>query len=185
YQRFSALYSAESNPNSVCNKYFAHATNRAVFTSFIVVFSILSTELEIHRLFKSEMYNNIEHKLKTTYTRKSKFTQRERFVLFGHCKHSRLTSRLRYFEHALVLPENKFEELKMSLGILGLPRSGFDTMLKEIKMLPSTASSSAGSFRHSVGRSSSRASRVSSSLKKSGMLVKLFENIYIPEKYGE
>ncbi|XP_028167774.1 protein phosphatase 1 regulatory subunit 36-like isoform X1 [Ostrinia furnacalis] len=165
-------------------------------------------ELETNRMFKSQIFNMTEHKLKTNYI--AKMSSYERFVLLGHCVNEKqklnmlsplmnetlchrpidfrmlglgtikiptLTFRLRYIDERLSMDERLFEKNGISLGILGMPRSRFDTMLREIKMT-TTSSTSSASMR---GKSVSRTSRVS--MKKSTMIeLKLYGDIDLPSK---
>ncbi|KAJ0179335.1 hypothetical protein K1T71_005047 [Dendrolimus kikuchii] len=49
----------------------------------------------------------------------------------GVAQYAWLPARLRYFETVLTSPEKEFADLDISLGIIGLPRWRFDTVLKE------------------------------------------------------
>ncbi|XP_037297309.1 uncharacterized protein LOC115449798 [Manduca sexta] len=166
-------------------------------------------ELEIHRIFKSQIFNVVEHRLNTKF--EANMSPEERFVLLGHCvhqesklkatspllnetkcarnvdyrifglgiiKYSQLPQRLRYLERILISPEIMFPDLGFSLGIIGMPRCQFDTMLREIKIPHSTASSSTASFRHSVARMGSRTSRSSASGAQKSIAGALQQNIF-------
>ncbi|CAF4936853.1 unnamed protein product [Pieris macdunnoughi] len=171
-------------------------------------------EVEINRLFKSEIFNSAEHKLNINYYKH--INERERCVLLGHCvnqgqklttrsplqnevfcpryidfrqfgigtiKYPGLSNRLRLLEIYLTQPEQNFEELRLSIGILGLPRSKFDIMLREIKStLASAASSSSGVARNSMARRASRQSRTSRKSIGSVRPEKLYPDIYLPEQ---
>ncbi|KAL0839564.1 hypothetical protein ABMA28_016257 [Loxostege sticticalis] len=167
-------------------------------------------ELEIHRMFKSQLFNMIEHKMKTDYI--ARMAPYERFVLLGHCVQEKQKlnmlspllneilchrpmdfrmfalgtvklpfspPRLRFMEEALSMNERLFQKSGVTLGILGMPRSRFDTMLREIK-LGSRSPTSSSSFRT---KSMSRTSRVS--MRKSTLAVgqKLYNDIDIPNKH--
>ncbi|KAH9640990.1 hypothetical protein HF086_015086 [Spodoptera exigua] len=122
-------------------------------------------EFEVHRIFKSNLYNSAEHRL-TSDNKRPEMTPNERQVLLGHClhvkhkvdtlsplmnevhcskrnidyrmyglgivKYPRLSSRLAYMEYALSLPEKLLQQQNVALGILGMPRSRFDILLREI-----------------------------------------------------
>ncbi|XP_053600407.1 uncharacterized protein LOC128669530 isoform X2 [Plodia interpunctella] len=170
-------------------------------------------ELEMHRLFKTEKYNMVEHKLKSNYA--AKMSPQERYVLFGSCVHNdrkvnicsplrnesckdlpdwrllgigvfkypNLGRRLKYMQDALTLPEMLLEKKRIIVGILGLARSRFDTMLKEITFPVGTSSTSmvggarTSVFRKSISRATSRVSRVSTSRKSIGV-----SHLTIPDK---
>ncbi|XP_032512106.1 uncharacterized protein LOC116766373 [Danaus plexippus] len=167
-------------------------------------------ELEVNRIFKSDIYNSAEHKLNTNY--QVKMNDREQSVLFGHClhlgkkvnsnsplinevychrgidyrlfglgaiKYPGLKRRLSFLEGILSEPEEKFTEYGFTLGILGLARSRFDIMLKEIKAPAGAGSVSSASIRHSLSRTSRVMSRKSTA---SAIPQKLYPNIYIPRK---
>ncbi|XP_047522940.1 uncharacterized protein LOC125061507 [Pieris napi] len=171
-------------------------------------------EVEIHRLFKSEIFNSTEHKLNINYYKH--INERERCVLLGHCvnqgqklttrsplqnevfcpryidfrqfgigtmKYPGLSNRLRLLEIYLTQPEQNFAELRLSIGILGLPRSKFDIMLREIKStLASAASSSSGVSRNSIAHRASRQSRTSRKSIGSVRPEKLYPDIHLPEQ---
>ncbi|KPJ01992.1 Uncharacterized protein C14orf50 [Papilio xuthus] len=60
----------------------------------------------------------------------------------GDFEYPHLTSRLLYFKNILVTPEPQLDKVGLSIGIIGLPRDRFDTMLREVKK-QSTSTSSA------------------------------------------
>ncbi|XP_048000891.1 protein phosphatase 1 regulatory subunit 36-like [Leguminivora glycinivorella] len=119
-------------------------------------------EVEINRLFKSDRFNFAEHKynfragknvheqllmsggcvrrdrlLKTESPLINEiFCQRPiayRMSGIGVVKYPNLTPRLRYFKRVLILPEEEFQVVGITVGILGLSRKLFDPMLKETK----------------------------------------------------
>ncbi|CAG9563166.1 unnamed protein product [Danaus chrysippus] len=170
----------------------------------------IALELEVNRIFKSDIYNSAEHKLNTNY--QVKMNDREQSVLFGHClhlgkkvnsnsplinevychrgidyrlfglgaiKYPGLKTRLSFLEGILSEPEEKFTEYGFTLGILGLARSRFDIMLKEIKAFAGAGSVSSANIRHSLSRTSRVMSRKSTA---SAIPQKLYPNIYIPRK---
>ncbi|XP_073967324.1 protein phosphatase 1 regulatory subunit 36-like [Choristoneura fumiferana] len=120
-------------------------------------------ELEVNRLFKSEIFNAVEHTLHTNYI--AKMSKEERAVLLGSCvrhdkklntrsplmnevfcdrdidyrmmglgviKVQRTTPRIQYMYNAVAGPEEKLNELGIPLGIIGKPRTAFDTMLRPV-----------------------------------------------------
>ncbi|KAI5635506.1 protein phosphatase 1 inhibitor domain-containing protein [Phthorimaea operculella] len=153
-------------------------------------------ELEINRLTKTDIYNSVEHRLKTGYY--SSLTQLERDVLFGHCapKNPKLISRsplmsevlckqkrkvdyrlmgignidyeylperFRYLLVAIAGPEEDLENWNVTVGILGKPRSHFDTALNHLDlnliMADDRISSSSGSSRTSQTTKKTRTSK--------------------------
>ncbi|CAH0721726.1 unnamed protein product, partial [Brenthis ino] len=131
-------------------------------------------ELEVNRIFKSEIFNAVEHNLHTGYI--GKMAKEERAVLLGHCvrrdkklntrsplmnevfcyreidypllglgviKCTQPTPRLLYMMHAVAGPEEKLSELGIVLGIIGMPRSAFDTMLRPLPTASETGKSKA------------------------------------------
>ncbi|KAJ2942871.1 hypothetical protein O0L34_g15061 [Tuta absoluta] len=126
-------------------------------------FNIL--EVEINRLTKTDIFNSVEHRLKTGYH--SKLSPLERDVLIGPCapknpklisrsplltdvfckqkrqvdyrlmglnciKYKYLPARLNYFLLAIAGPEEDLEASDVTVGILGKPRSLFDTAFRLI-----------------------------------------------------
>ncbi|KPJ16919.1 Uncharacterized protein C14orf50 [Papilio machaon] len=124
-------------------------------------------ELEINRIFKSEIFNAVEHTLHTDYV--AKMMKEEREALLGIClrrdkklntrsplmnevfchrdidfrllslgvvKYNQYSARTLYMKRAVAGPEESLAEFGIVLGILGMPRSIFDTMLRP---LPSAA----------------------------------------------
>ncbi|XP_021204750.1 uncharacterized protein LOC101741872 [Bombyx mori] len=174
-------------------------------------------EKEVHRIFKTPIFNFADHRLNSMNT--EKLSNEEQKILLGHCvhygkkiktqsplaneafcsrhidfrmfglgiiKYNGLPSRLRYFEQMLIAPEILLSKFEISLGIVGLPRSNFDTMLREIKVPLSGASTSSSRVRQSVGRlTSSRMSRSSAGGKQksttSATMQPLYKDIVIPE----
>ncbi|CAK1551795.1 unnamed protein product [Leptosia nina] len=170
-------------------------------------------DVEVNRLFKSEIFNSTAHKFKIN--RYKHMNSRERRVLLGHCldqgqklntrsplsneifchrdvdfrqfglgtvKYPGLSRRLLTFEILLTQPEKRLAELGLSLGILGLPRSRFDIMLREIKTSLTGASSSSAFSRHSIAHRASRQSRMSGKSVASAVPEKLYPDLYLPEK---
>ncbi|XP_028032830.1 protein phosphatase 1 regulatory subunit 36-like [Bombyx mandarina] len=165
-------------------------------------------ELEVNRVFKSDIFNTVEHTLKTGYV--GKMTKEERSVLFGNCirydkklntkspltnevfcsrdvdyrvmglgviKCPHLTSRLQYLLLTIAGPEENFTESGIVLGIIGLPRSAFDTMLRP---LPTATE---GKSKASMSSTSNRSSKSAASMRKSSHVVqKLYPDITLPRK---
>ncbi|XP_047989799.1 protein phosphatase 1 regulatory subunit 36-like isoform X1 [Leguminivora glycinivorella] len=167
-------------------------------------------ELEVNRLFKSEIFNAVEHTLKTNYV--EKMTKEERNVLLGQClrtekklttkspmmnevfcyrdidyrmmgigviKMNQMPLRLKYIYNIVAGPEEKYSTLGVSLGIVGMPRTSFDTMLKPLPTAEDAKS------KKSLGSMSSGSAKSNSSLKKSGMGCgqrKLYADIHLPLK---
>ncbi|KAI5635508.1 protein phosphatase 1 inhibitor domain-containing protein [Phthorimaea operculella] len=73
-------------------------------------------ELEINRLTKADIYNSVEHRLKTGYY--SSLTQRERSVLFGHCgeKNQKLVARSPLMTELLCKRKRPVDYRLMGLG---------------------------------------------------------------------
>ncbi|XP_063379733.1 protein phosphatase 1 regulatory subunit 36-like isoform X1 [Cydia fagiglandana] len=170
-------------------------------------------ELEVNRLFKSEIFNAVEHTLKTKYV--EKMSREERNVLLGECvrtdkklttkspmmnevfchrdidyrmmgigviKMKQMPSRLKYIHNLVAGPEERYAELGVSLGIVGLPRSNFDTMLKP---LPTAEDHNKYIFCFRGSLVSSISAKSSSSVKKSGTACaqpKLYADIHLPLK---
>ncbi|XP_049865493.1 protein phosphatase 1 regulatory subunit 36-like [Pectinophora gossypiella] len=181
-------------------------------------------ELEVNRVFKSEIFNSVEHTLRTNYI--SKMSKEERGVLLGHCvrhdkklntrsplinevfchrpidyrmmglgviKYDELTPRLRYMLMAIGGPEEDLVEMGVTVGILGISRSCFDTMLhvlptvldshKKSKSSFSSASSSAPGFSKSATASvKSTGSMKGSPSSKTVDKLYVYNNIILPEK---
>ncbi|CAF4936864.1 unnamed protein product [Pieris macdunnoughi] len=168
-------------------------------------------ELEVNRVFKSEIFNAVEHNLHTGYI--NKMSREERAVLLGRCvrhdkklntcsplmnevfchreidyrlmglgviKCPQLTPRLHYMKEAVSGPEERLRELGIVLGIIGMHRSSFDTMLKPLP------TASEGKSKASVSsRSQSHASKssVSSTMRKSQTTAqKIYPDIVLPRK---
>ncbi|XP_026747134.1 uncharacterized protein LOC113508356 isoform X1 [Trichoplusia ni] len=163
-------------------------------------------ELETHRIFKSEIFNEIEHTLKTGYI--SKMIAEEQAVLLGPCvrrqdkklntrsplmnevfchrpidyrllglgvvKYPETTNRLQYLHVAVSGPEEILMESHFTLGIIGMPRSGFDTMLRPVTVSVETKSKASMSS-HS-GHSSK------TSVRKSTVPQQLYPPLVIPPK---
>ncbi|XP_022829588.1 protein phosphatase 1 regulatory subunit 36-like [Spodoptera litura] len=120
-------------------------------------------ELECHRLLKSEIFNTVEHTLKTGYL--LKMIPEEKKVLLGPCvhhdkklntrsplmnemfcqrpidfrlmglgvvKYKKLSTRLEFLYLVVSGSEEKLLESNISVGLIGMPRALFDTMLRPI-----------------------------------------------------
>ncbi|CAH2269260.1 jg19217 [Pararge aegeria aegeria] len=120
-------------------------------------------ELEVNRVFKSEIFNSTEHTLHTNYI--AKMAKEEKAVLLGHClRHNKKLNtrsplinevfchrdidyrmmglgvikcpqpspRLLYLMHTLAGPEDTFGKFGVVLGIIGMPRASYDTMLRPL-----------------------------------------------------
>ncbi|XP_026747135.1 uncharacterized protein LOC113508356 isoform X2 [Trichoplusia ni] len=169
-------------------------------------YCIMLIELETHRIFKSEIFNEIEHTLKTGYI--SKMIAEEQAVLLGPCvrrqdkklntrsplmnevfchrpidyrllglgvvKYPETTNRLQYLHVAVSGPEEILMESHFTLGIIGMPRSGFDTMLRPVTVSVETKSKASMSS-HS-GHSSK------TSVRKSTVPQQLYPPLVIPPK---
>ncbi|KAJ8725015.1 hypothetical protein PYW07_015973 [Mythimna separata] len=158
-------------------------------------------ELEIQRIFKSEIFNNVEHTLKTGYI--AQMLPMEQTVLLGPCvrhdkklntrsplmnevfcdrpmdyrlmglgivKYPEITTRLNFFRLVVACPEEQLMAANITLGIIGMLRNKFDTMLRPIPQATSD-----GKARSSVTNTTSR-----SSVKKSK--VPLYPPFVIPAK---
>ncbi|XP_059060151.1 uncharacterized protein LOC131853309 [Achroia grisella] len=166
-------------------------------------------ELEMNRIFKSQIFNAVEHTLRTNYI--AKMAKEERAVLLGHCvRHDKklntrsplmnevfchreidyrllgigvirspqMTPRLHYMLQAVAGPEDKLKELDIVVGILGMPRSLFDTMLRPLPVI-----SEGGKSRASMSSASGYSSKSSSSMRKSLLVAqKLYPDIVLPRK---
>nr|XP_032512115.1 protein phosphatase 1 regulatory subunit 36-like [Danaus plexippus plexippus] len=171
-------------------------------------------ELEVNRMFKSEIFNAVEHTLKTGYI--SKMVKEERQVLLGKCvrqdkklntrsplmnevfchreidyrmmglgviKCQQLNPRILYMLQAVAGPEENLSELGIVLGIIGMPRNVFDTMLRPIPTGGDTSKSRASVSTQSYG---SNKSAVSASSRKSQLFMPtLYPNIVLPAKESE
>ncbi|XP_053600345.1 protein phosphatase 1 regulatory subunit 36-like isoform X3 [Plodia interpunctella] len=166
-------------------------------------------ELEMNRMFKSEIFNSVEHTLKTDYI--SKMAKEERAVLLGHCvrhdkklntrsplmnevfchrqidyrimglgviKFPQMTPRLDYMYQAIVGDEENLCNMGVVLGIIGMPRGGFDTMLRPIPVASETAKSKASV---STNIMSSQGSKSSTSMRKGANAKQLYPHIYLPK----
>ncbi|PZC82028.1 hypothetical protein B5X24_HaOG211584 [Helicoverpa armigera] len=122
-------------------------------------------ELECHRILKSEIFNTVEHTLKTGYL--SQMMPEEHKVLLGTCVHHdkklntrsplmnevfchrpidfrlmglgvvkyedlKEASRLHYLYLIVAGPEEQLKRANMSVGLIGMPRCLFDTMLQPV-----------------------------------------------------
>ncbi|XP_026326773.1 uncharacterized protein LOC113235326 [Hyposmocoma kahamanoa] len=125
------------------------------------------------------------HKLKSHSPLLSEFhCDREidyRLLGLGVVKYPELNLRLQYLETMLMTEESKLKEMKLSLGIMGLPRTGFDALLRGVH-LPGNASKrpSVASFRLSGPRISARSSRTSTDQKQLNTIFNLQ-----PKTYGD
>ncbi|CAK1578357.1 unnamed protein product [Parnassius mnemosyne] len=166
-------------------------------------------ELEINRIFKSDIFNAVEHNLRTGYL--SKMTKEERDALLGYCirrdkklttrsplsnevfchrdidfrtlglgvvKYLQLPPRQAYMMQTIAGPEESLVELGIVLGIIGLSRSKFDTMLRPLPTVTDTAKSKVSMSSVSIHSSKS----LSSSKKSQIVLQKLYEDIVLPKK---
>ncbi|XP_026326703.1 protein phosphatase 1 regulatory subunit 36-like [Hyposmocoma kahamanoa] len=143
-------------------------------------------ELEVNRLFKSDIFNSVEHMKPSN----SKMTKEERDVLLGCClrhdqklntrsplmnevfcarpidyrmmglgviKYEMLHRRLLYMWLAIAGPEEELVKIGVPCGILGYPRPYFDTMLCVLPTVASDKSKSkAGGSKQSVQSDKSR-----------------------------
>ncbi|XP_053600347.1 uncharacterized protein LOC128669493 isoform X5 [Plodia interpunctella] len=172
-------------------------------------YSTMLIELEMNRMFKSEIFNSVEHTLKTDYI--SKMAKEERAVLLGHCvrhdkklntrsplmnevfchrqidyrimglgviKFPQMTPRLDYMYQAIVGDEENLCNMGVVLGIIGMPRGGFDTMLRPIPVASETAKSKASV---STNIMSSQGSKSSTSMRKGANAKQLYPHIYLPK----
>ncbi|XP_075972886.1 protein phosphatase 1 regulatory subunit 36-like isoform X2 [Anticarsia gemmatalis] len=174
-------------------------------------------EIEMHRLFKSHIFNFAQHSAEQKTKKNLNVVPREVGVLRGkcmmnkqklntlsplmdevHCKKNidykmfgigvieypreSLSSRLRLLEGALTLPETSFEKNGINMGILGAPRSCFDTMLNEIPMLSPAQSSFGLQKSRSSKIGQSRRSLAQMSRKSSVLSQALYKNIRLPPK---
>ncbi|XP_045763420.1 protein phosphatase 1 regulatory subunit 36-like [Maniola jurtina] len=167
-------------------------------------------ELEVSRVFKSEIFDSTEHRLHTNYI--AKMAREEKSVLLGHCvRHDKKLNtcsplmnevfchryidyrmmglgvikciqpspRLLYMLHAIAGSEENFSNLGIVLGIIGLQRSTFDTMLR-----PLPTATAEGKSKASVSsQSHSSKSTTSSSMRKSQLVSKKqYPDIVLPRK---
>nr|XP_034825779.1 uncharacterized protein LOC117983358 isoform X3 [Maniola hyperantus] len=174
-------------------------------------YSTMLIELEVSRVFKSEIFNSTEHRLQTNYI--AKMAREEKSVLLGHCvrhdkklntcsplmnevfchryidyrmmglgviKCTQPSPRLLYMLHAIAGSEENFSNLGIVLGIIGLQRSTFDTMLRPLP----TATGGEGKSKASISsRSYSSKSTTSSSIRKSQLVSKKqYPDIVLPRK---
>ncbi|CAH1635190.1 unnamed protein product [Spodoptera littoralis] len=120
-------------------------------------------ECETHRILKSEIFNPVEHSLKTAFNFVPYMEPGERSVLFGRCvrldrmtktrsplmndvfchrsnnyrllglgviNYPQLSPRLKYLYTYVAGTEEALVNSGLTLGIIGLPRAQFDTMLR-------------------------------------------------------
>ncbi|XP_022829273.1 uncharacterized protein LOC111358386 [Spodoptera litura] len=120
-------------------------------------------ECETHRILKSEIFNPVEHSLKTAFNFVPYMEPEERSVLFGRCvrldrmiktrsplmndvfchrsnnyrllglgviNYPQLSPRLKYLYTYVAGTEEALVNSGLTLGIIGLPRAQFDTMLR-------------------------------------------------------
>ncbi|XP_075972436.1 protein phosphatase 1 regulatory subunit 36-like [Anticarsia gemmatalis] len=169
-------------------------------------------ELETNRIFKSEIFNAVEHTLKTGYI--AQMSTEERSVLLGHCvrhdkklntrsplmnevfchreidyrlmglgvvKCPQMTTRLQYLWLAVAGKEEYLLKSMVVLGIIGMPRSSFDTMLRPLPQATTEGKSKASVGSRSGYTSQSVAS--SPSMKKSTLTTqRLYPDIVLPRK---
>ncbi|XP_061724200.1 protein phosphatase 1 regulatory subunit 36-like [Cydia pomonella] len=160
-------------------------------------------EVEISRLFKSDRFNFAAHKynfraaknIKEQLLMSGRCVRRDRLLKtesplineifcqrpiayrmsgLGVVKYPNLTPRLRYFKRVLILPEEEFQALGITVGILGLSRKLFDPMLKETKQKKQPRLGS-------LSRKMSKASVSTTSVNPTT----LFPDIYLPKKSFE
>lgn len=81
---------------------------------------ILLKELEINRVFKSEIFNAVEHNLHTNYI--AKMVHEERIVLLGHCLRydKKLNTRSPLMNE--VFCHREIDYRMMGLGVIKLPQ---------------------------------------------------------------
>ncbi|XP_052738073.1 protein phosphatase 1 regulatory subunit 36-like [Bicyclus anynana] len=166
-------------------------------------------ELEVSRVFKSEIFNSTEHTLHTGYI--AKMAKEEKSVLLGHCvrhdkklntrsplmnevfchrdidyrlmglgviKCDQPTPRLLYMMESLAGPEENFSKLGIVLGILGMPRSIYDTMLR-----PLPTATTEGKSKASISSRSYSSKSTTSSTRRSTLTVKrLYPDIVLPRR---
>ncbi|CAB3224903.1 unnamed protein product [Arctia plantaginis] len=167
-------------------------------------------ELETNRIFKSEIFNAVEHTLKTGYI--GKMSPEERAVLLGSCvrhdkklntrsplmnevfchreidfhmmglgvvKCPQMTARHQYMWQAVAGAEDVLSDLNVVLGIIGLSRSHFDTMLRPLPT--GSDAKSKGSMASRSGYSTSIGS--GSSMRKSTTVAqRLYPDIVLPPR---
>ncbi|XP_050561572.1 protein phosphatase 1 regulatory subunit 36 [Spodoptera frugiperda] len=118
-------------------------------------------ECETHRILKSDLFNPVEHSLKTEFI--PRMEREERSALFGHCirldrklrtrspllndvfcqrpidyrllglavvNYPQLSPRLKYLYTIVAGTEEDLANSNLTLGIIGLPRVQFDTILR-------------------------------------------------------
>ncbi|KAH9640978.1 hypothetical protein HF086_015074 [Spodoptera exigua] len=78
-------------------------------------------ELETHRILKTDLFNPVKHRLKSEYMHEMMPAER-----------ATLSTRLKYFRMVVAGTEETLEASGYTLGIIGLPRSHFDTMLRPL-----------------------------------------------------
>ncbi|XP_053600343.1 protein phosphatase 1 regulatory subunit 36-like isoform X1 [Plodia interpunctella] len=166
-------------------------------------------ELEMNRMFKSEIFNSVEHTLKTNYI--TNMAKEERDVLLGHCvrkdtklntqsplmnevfchrkidyrilglgviKFPQMTPRLQYMYQAVAGDEESLSTMGVVLGIIGMPRSAFDTMLRP---LPTAGVETGKSAKSVAGMSSGQSPKSSASVRKSMTTAhQLYPDIVLP-----
>ncbi|XP_013185512.1 protein phosphatase 1 regulatory subunit 36-like [Amyelois transitella] len=167
-------------------------------------------ELEMNRMFKSEIFNSVEHTLKTGYI--SKMAKEERDVLLGHCvrhdkklntqsplmnevfchryidyrlmglgviKFPQMTPRLQYMYQAVAGDEENLANMGVVLGIIGMPRAAFDTMLRPLPTAGETQKSKASVS--SAVITGSQSSKSSSMRKSTTTPHQLYPDIILPK----
>ncbi|XP_026747133.1 protein phosphatase 1 regulatory subunit 36-like [Trichoplusia ni] len=169
-------------------------------------------ELEVHRIIKSEIFNSVEHRLKSGYL--GNMVPEERSVLLGPCwhqdkklntrsplmnelfchrpidyrlmgvgsiKYKFLSSRLHYFHLVISAPEENLMTADMTVGIIGMPRALFDTMLRPIHQTPYEGPKSKVSV-SSASRQSQGSKQSDSRRKSVQALQRYYPDIELPEK---
>ncbi|CAH0628891.1 unnamed protein product [Chrysodeixis includens] len=166
-------------------------------------------ELEVHRIMKSEIFNSVEHRLKSGYIHA--MIPEERDILMGPCvhqckklntksplinevfcqrpidyrlmgvgtiKYKSLPTRLHYFHFVISAPEEHLMSENITLGIIGLPRTQFDTMLRPVQITSGEATKS----KMSMSSRQSQASKQSDKAKSTQTIQRLYPDILLPLK---
>ncbi|KAI5636681.1 protein phosphatase 1 inhibitor domain-containing protein [Phthorimaea operculella] len=110
----------------------------------------------------------------------------------GSIKYQKLDARLRYLEALLIMPETMFPAQNLNLGIIGLNRAKYDTMLREIFIPDEKSKSKVGAGSSKTLSGSRHSSKGSSASKKMVMMSdkdnsgsRYYPRLYIPEKTTE
>ncbi|KAJ8725014.1 hypothetical protein PYW07_015972 [Mythimna separata] len=169
-------------------------------------------ELECHRVFKSEIFNPVEHTYKTGYL--AQMTPEERKVLLGTCvhyekklntrsplinevfchrpidyrlmglgvvKYEELPSRLVYLHIVVAGGEEALQQAKITVGLIGMRRALFDTMLRPVNL---PAALGEKSVQSSKQRPKSVPANVGgkSLISKSSILYRIYPDIVLPDQ---